>query len=139
MLDDYRPEWRQRRRGRETEKEKEIGEGKVLTRSSRARPDSVEHVDRRARSRDRACLFFDVRCLARERRAKDEYVMSEVMDNVSFIIAVLYAVLKRHVKTASSMAPRCIQFACHDSGCMYVESSSIIFARAIVIVRAYAS
>lgn len=37
---------------------KERGEGKVLTRSSRARPDSVEHVDRCARSRDRACLFL---------------------------------------------------------------------------------
>jgi len=47
----------ERDREGEGESEREKKEGKVLTRSSRARPDSVEHVDWCARSRDRAYLF----------------------------------------------------------------------------------
>jgi len=49
---------RERERKREREEAKERGEGKVLTRSSRAQPDNVEHVDWCARSRDRAYLFL---------------------------------------------------------------------------------
>lgn len=73
----------EKKRERGEKREKETGKGKVLTRSSRAWSDSVEHADRRVRDRviERAVFFFDGRCLARERQEGETSirVMSEVM------------------------------------------------------------
>lgn len=51
---------RKKEREGEEKREKETGKGKVLTRSSRAWSDSVEHADRRVRDRviERAVFFF---------------------------------------------------------------------------------
>lgn len=81
------------KRKREIERErkgKERDEGKVLTRSSRELGLTVLNtwVGVPDRVIERASFFFDVHCLAREHCSRrDEYVMSEVMDNAIFISA----------------------------------------------------
>lgn len=54
-----REEEKKREREGGEKREKETGKGKVLTRSSRAWSDSVEHADRRVRDRviERAVFF----------------------------------------------------------------------------------
>lgn len=44
-------------------------------------------------------VFFDVQYLAREHRStRDQYVISEVMDNIIFICAISYVALKTYKK-----------------------------------------